>query len=779
MARPQAIIDGDDLWRRVAYLDTALDLDAAVVSLALEPEAGPAGDGAASGVALPPLRGLAFDPWGRLYVSDPATGTLLRLPCGAGGGRAEPVELLGPAPPPAGDFAQTAPADTGLVTPVSLAIDADGRLFIAERAARRIRVFDLVDRRLLRTIHLDAAPLALAVAPGPAPAEAPGCPETPGGRVLLLTGDGRLGSVDAYGEPELAPLPVALQGAEALLATEGLGTLLLLRRGAEDAAVIPLDRPDLPLVVPRAGALALAGDGTLVVARGPGEPLRRFQLRGADRLEVGPLAAARYRGDGIVADPRGRIGFWTGSAFIRAAADRPRYRPRGRITGFALDSGRYRTRWGRLFIDACIPKGTRVRVHCLALDEAPEGSSDLPRERPANALDLTIPHEDLSPAMPPRELVEAVEPAQTLYRRSRGDERPWSCPAPDTAFATYEAPVIAAPGRWLWVVLALEGGARVTPRVRSLRAEYPGHDWLDRLPQIYSSEAAPAAFLGRYLAMLEGQYGDLANRADTRHRLLDPAAAPTEALPWLAGFVGLALDRRWPEAARRTLIAEANWLFRFRGTVPGLRRMLQILLGIPAVSTIPAIIEHFKVRGLGGALVGESDALTANAVLGAGFRVGGSIGTTDEAAVAGADPAAAIDTAAHRFTVVLPMLLDAEQRAVIKRLLEVHRPAHTLYDLCTLDVGMRIGISLYTGLTSQIGRGSGALPCAGSESDRTLQLGATPVGLGHVLGDARRAPLPAIGDLRLAAPGPGADFGRCAPPDPAVPSAGPGWSCND
>lgn len=711
--RSFAIIQGRDLWQRVAYRDTALEPGDAVVRLAYAPEPEPAPE-IGGGVDLPQSLGLARDPWCRLYVAFPQQGRLLRL-TPRRDAPAEVLELFGSRPVVVGDFFMTADPQHGLTAPVALAIDDDGRLFVAERLARRIRVFDLVDRRLLRTILLADEPTALAC---------------DGRQVLVLTNRAdRIGRLDAIREPVFETLPQVVRGADGLVLDHRGRPLLLLARGLEEARVVRLASPGEALHVPRASALAWRGDDELVVARAPGEPFRRFRLRQNDLFEDAGLDAPGYAGDGILVDHENRILYWTESGLARARPTRRRFRPSGRVTGFALDSGRFQTQWGRLFVDACIPKGTRIRVHCLALDEVPPGSLPLARTPPANALTLTIPHPHLSPAMPPKALIDDAEPAQALHRRRRGPELPWIDPVAAAPFETFEAPVIAEPGRWLWVVLELTGGARATPRVRGLRVEHQGHDWMRRLPRIYGTEPAAADFLRRWLALLEGEYHGLELQAAARHMLLDPSSAPSEALPWLAGFVGLALDRRWPEPARRTLIREANWLFRFRGTVPGLKRMLAIYLGRD-----PEIIEHFKVRGLGGALVGSSDALASNSVLGAGFRVGGTLGAVAAAEVSinAETLSEAIDAAAHRFTLVLPVLLDTEQRALLEQILALHRPAHTLYDVCSLEAGMRLGIALYAGLTSLIGRGPGfgSLQVGGSLLGRRDLVGGGPPAFG-------------------------------------------------
>ena len=138
----------------------------------------------------------------------------------------------------------------------------------------------------------------------------------------------------------------------------------------------------------------------------------------------------------------------------------------------------------------------------------------------------------------------------------------------------------AEPGRWLWIRLELTGTPPSRPQIRAVRVEYPGTDWLGRLPRTYSSDPASADFLFRYLSLMDGELNDLDARAEQRDLVLDPFGAPAEMLPWVASLVGLTLDERWSEAARRQMLAEVICLFRRRGTLGALTRMLEIYLGV-------------------------------------------------------------------------------------------------------------------------------------------------------------------------------------------------------
>ena len=216
------------------------------------------------------------------------------------------------------------------------------------------------------------------------------------------------------------------------------------------------------------------------------------------------------------------------------------------------------------------------------------------------------------------------------------------------------------------------------------------------------------SFLRRYLAIFEGTLREMDQRSQHRDSLLDPHAAPAEVLPWLAGFLGLEVDERWPESVLRQLIAQAAWLFRFRGTVAGLQRFLEIYLGIPVI-----ILEKFRLRGIGGRILGDDSSPLTRPVLGAGFRVGGAIGTgTGDAAEAPLQGSLqdVYASTAHRFSVLIPGSPSVEQLSVVQRILDVHRPAHTVVDVCTAGSGIRVGHGLLVGISSIIGPTGGFDP---------------------------------------------------------------------
>lgn len=681
--------------------------------------------------------GLAFDAHCRLFHSVPAERRVERLlwdayeaarpqhapPLADVIGVAGTAGSVDGSQPPAGSdaFAPVGAAPV-LFTPRALACDDLEHLYVLDAAVNQVRIVDIQQRRVLRSQPLPAGAVDIAWHAGwlyglSSPPAQPA----------------RLWRLAATRGLQVVAAPVDTLADAARLAFAADGRLFVLQAAhTPGAAIAELGRPGAwlaapALVDPGAGdAFAFASDldcvacdgkEHLVVARRREEDLVRVDLVHQPYAHAEPLTARHYDGLGIAAAPEGRVVFWTTKGARVATSARLRYASPGRVVGFRLDSGQYNTLWGRMLLDACLPANTAIRVHCIVGDDD-QRAERVPRTPPMFSTLAPIAEEDATPLPLLARMPTDADAGQLLFERTDGSEQPWLLEA--GAYATYETPAPPEAGRYLWLVFELIGHSRATPRLRSVRAECPGHDWLRRLPQLYSRDDAMRSFLQRFLAPLAGLETDLARQGEQRHALLKPMSTAAAALPWLAGWIGLSLDERWSERARRTFIREAAWLFRLRGTVWAVRRMVEIVTGAPVV-----LIEQFRLRGLG--RVGEDasgNGWDEPAVLGMGLRVGGPVG----AELPGGDATEIADSFsrhAHRFTVMVQAELDSELDAVLRHLLEVHRPAHTLFTLCSLSAGMRIGRGLQLEMTSVLG-------CSGGFA--TLQLGAGTLGRTQVLG---------------------------------------------
>lgn len=685
----QRVLQGSAQWARCVRQGTARAGDLVLLAssdpVSPAPDAGPEFDGG--------FAGLAFDRHCRLFHARPEQGQVEFVlwgrmnAMGVHEDDAHPFGITGSDAVEAGALPQR---------PLALACDDSDFLYVADPDAKAVWLVDTWQQEVARRVPLAAAPLDLAAF---------------GDAVFVLLDDGSTWQLAPCEEPQRTPWPAVADAQRLAVGPKVKGrhiawVLVAAGRSTAQLQALHADRSiaaafctDLLIETPAAPEV----EHVLVVARRPGEELRRLQVAADNETTLAGLVAPHYDGRGIEPAPDGRVAYWTAQGLRHAAPARGRYVGEGLLFGLALDAEQDQSRWGRLLVEACIPPGTSIRFWAFTRDE----------------LDFNDPVGGPAPDGVPPVLSQATwdfghgEP-QALYRDP--SQRPLA-PAPAEGFGLYDAPIIAPPGRYLWLVFLLEGTRSKSPRLRSARADYPGHALLQLLPRTLWREPAAREFLFRLLSPIAAILDEWEAVAGGRQRLLDARITPAVALPWLAQFVGLVLDPCWPEAVQRRMVLEAAGLFRTRGTLASLQRMLQVLTDSQVI-----VIEQFRLRG--GGVVGNPASIASQAVLGGGYRVGGRIGEVASEPIAGAPPPD-FDDFAHRFTVTVVAALTEQQLACVRRLIEQHKPAHTAFTLCTAETGVRAGVGSHVGISSVIGRSGGFEPAIAGDA---------ALGAGFVLG---------------------------------------------
>lgn len=111
--------------------------------------------------------------------------------------------------------------------------------------------------------------------------------------------------------------------------------------------------------------------------------------------------------------------------------------------------------------------------------------------------------------------------------------------------------------------------------IRTIRFVQAPSTYLHYLPAIYSQDE----FLGRFLRIFESALAPVDRQIDGLDHYLDPDLAPAIFLPWLASWLDVTIDDRWPRERQVALIRAAPELHRWRGTRRGLREHLRLYLG--------------------------------------------------------------------------------------------------------------------------------------------------------------------------------------------------------
>ncbi len=274
---------------------------------------------------------------------------------------------------------------------------------------------------------------------------------------------------------------------------------------------------------------------------------------------------------------------------------RPRFDAQAALHTPVLDGGEPDCVWHRLMLDACIPPETHVAVWTRAANERRDVEIAEWQAEPdpylrgagseqafANGADYRGGGNRWAPSAAGAARTDALD--ERAARRAHGN-------------GTWELLIQRARGRYAQVKLELAGNERTTPRLRALRAYYPRFSYAQRyLPGVYREDAQSASFVERFLANLEGVYTGVEDEIAAVQLLFDPASAPAEALPWLAGWFGVVLDPTWDDRKRRLFVARAMEFFQCRGTIRGLEIALRLALEPCADETIFAATEAYVPR---------------------------------------------------------------------------------------------------------------------------------------------------------------------------------------
>jgi phage tail-like protein len=319
------------------------------------------------------------------------------------------------------------------------------------------------------------------------------------------------------------------------------------------------------------------------------------------------------------------------------------------VAGSPFDSREPGCVWHRLLLDAAIPQGCAVAVRARAADDPGLLASTAWLRQPA-------------PYLRGGAELPFFEP----WPERKGDESPLG-----ERTGTWELLFQEVRGRYIQIELEMLGTGRSTIELRALRAWYPRFSYSERyLPAIYREQPGPASFIERWLANFEGLYTNLEDKIDRSAVLIDPRTAPPEALEWLGCWLGLVLDPLLTEAQRRFLIRNADRLYRQRGTLPGVEIAVRLYLEEQPDDRLfdprclgggkVRVVERFRTRSIGGLAFGDPSQ---------GEQPMRPL-TLDDAYAA-----------AHRFTVLVPHDLDAEQFDMVDRIVRLEKPAHTAFAL--------------------------------------------------------------------------------------------------
>ncbi len=402
------------------------------------------------------------------------------------------------------------------------------------------------------------------------------------------------------------------------------------------------------------------------------------------------------------------------------AIDQQRYRRNATLDTPVLDGRTRDCVWHRIFVDGCIPPETEVELWTRAHNDPELVTTMAFRREPSLYLRSGGPEIAWYRAFTP----EQIETGSV---------------------GTWELLCQEMHGRYGQIRLVLRGNGRMTPQIQALRGYYPRFSYPQNyLPSVYLQDATSADFLDRLLANMEGVYSELERAIRDVYTLFDGRSAAVDTLDWLAGWLGLVVDpiwatiqqRRWEEAdnglsygsdgtarsapdRRRLFIRFARQLYERRGTPDGIKFALHLLLEPclevllarfqrAAVRPDPVLMAEFALYGLTPPtpttsaqgfeellydyLLAPRRPSTVRLVERFMTRNGRAVAAGDPSQRSGGDATgtrggnrpvtpAVIEADAHRFAVLIPERLSTEEAAMVRRIVNLEKPAHTHFEV--------------------------------------------------------------------------------------------------
>ncbi|PPK67145.1 phage tail protein [Actinokineospora auranticolor] len=471
------------------------------------------------------------------------------------------------------------------------------------------------------------------------------------GRVLLWRNEGD--HLVAVSEPARARL-VALGPDESVLVTrEGSGDLWRFGPDGSPCGVIRTG-VDGEIIGVRVGPdrtiwLLTNNNGVLRIHRGR----RRFEESTLDELAAAlppsTLVAADDNGFCLTEKtPDGDVTScydWEGEPRPVPPPAPGRYVADGEFTTTLVDSGISRCRWHRVRVEADVPAGTAVAIAVVVSEDGRFADSDW-QQAPPGSTDFLV-------------------------------DQP--------------------PGRYLTLRARLSGDTTATPVLHRVRLDFPRSTSADLLPGAFRQDPVADDFTERFLSLFDATLAEIDRVVERYPALLDAGGVPDDALPWLAGLLGLSFEAGWDAATRRALIAAAPRLYRGRGTRAALSEAVDIVFGVRPVIDELANERHWAqvraaaapatARGLGSVRLFSRSTSR--------FRLGGSALGAAPLRAFGDPDTDPLTEHAHRFRVLVPGPVDED---AVRRLVNRQAPAHAIGSVRVGGAGFVVGAKSVVGV---------------------------------------------------------------------------------
>lgn len=400
-----------------------------------------------------------------------------------------------------------------------------------------------------------------------------------------------------------------------------------------------------------------------------------------------------------------------------------------------LDSGSTETVWHRLYLEASIPQGCGIRLWLAAVNEQMEGESI--------AESRWFEHR-----------------VGEQFRQGAKADIPVACWCPQSSELPYHPGLLPCAreagrkglftllvqragrrvrslcGRYLHVRVELTGPGNSTPELVALRAYASRFSYVEHyLPRLYwercfppeadaMADATGPDFLERFIDNFEGILTPLEGRIAQAHLVTRPQTTPSEALDWLAGWIGFSFENSWDAAKRRTFLAHASELYQWHGTLRGLQLALDLATDGGVSGGEIVVLEDFRLRRTLATIIGanlddQDHPLTLGLQESGNSFIGDTLFIGEEQrreflalfaadlSVAEAEQAAIdsfFDRLAFRLTILVHQNVSPQDLGNIERMAQREVPAHVEVRILPTSAPLLVGISSLVGVDTYLGK---------------------------------------------------------------------------
>lgn len=352
--------------------------------------------------------------------------------------------------------------------------------------------------------------------------------------------------------------------------------------------------------------------------------------------------------------------------------------PYGEYFSYSFDSGSEDTVWHRIVIDAFIPDEANINISYVISDNKDFGN--------INKL-----------------ISDKNSVKDNIIELNSNENINWNKLLPNPTNA-----LIESAGRYIWLKIELITRSTALPVLKTIQLYYPSISYLRYLPAVYSKDKQSRDFLVRFLSLFEKFFSEMENRIDHIERYFDINIVDEEFCKWLSTWVAIPNSLQWPHDLLKELIKKAPELYKFGGTVKGLKEIIKLYLG-----SNPFIIEYFQTY----------EFTTQKEILQKHMEF---------------DP--------YTFAVLIAPSDNGKKQDPfgekrkkdifeVKKLLEMTKPAYTKYKLIDLQPRIHLNILSYLGINSYIDKPSFVLNIGSNmPEDTVFSKSVTPGYMGIIYG---------------------------------------------